>query len=310
MKLKVEKCPAGKEKDERDPSRIIDCSTKDRCYDYTNDAHRDNKCRVSERCAKWSTGNGKEDDGCIRKEYCQKYGDDVKSNVLFDCGDGKCTQKKINDTGDRVRQKDCSSMKQCKKFNHSNCPDGEKCAVFSTTVSSYNSCVLKQYCGTNGDYKRQGVDFDCQDDCADYTYWSFKDQRCVDDAPCGQYSKLKRNGKCESCGSQKATKDGKDCEKAQTKCPDWTRRQSNGNCEHDKCNSNEKKQTIDGTCKWCEVGWVVDSSDRKCVKKEVKCKYYQRKDNSGNCIDCKVGETVSSDGTRCLAKPAPKPQPV
>jgi hypothetical protein len=137
MKLKVEKCPSGKEKDDQDPSRIIDCSTVDKCYDYPNDKHVDKKCIRGERCAKWSIGNGKEADGCIRDEYCQKVGDDVKSNVLFDCGDGKCTQKKINDSGDRVRQKDCSTMQQCKKFNHSGCPDNEKCAVFETTVDKY-----------------------------------------------------------------------------------------------------------------------------------------------------------------------------
>lgn len=70
MKLIVEKCPAGKEKDDNDRSRIIDCSTTDKCYDYSGKKYVDSKCKSSERCAKWSIGGGKEDDGCIRKEYC------------------------------------------------------------------------------------------------------------------------------------------------------------------------------------------------------------------------------------------------
>lgn len=99
MKLTVEKCPAGRENAERDLDRIVDCSTTTKCYDYTAKKYEDSKCISTERCAKWSTGGGKERDGCIRKQYCQKNGNDVISNVLFDCGDGPkgCTTTEIND---------------------------------------------------------------------------------------------------------------------------------------------------------------------------------------------------------------------
>jgi hypothetical protein len=70
MKLVVEKCPAGKEKDTFDLDRIVACSSTTKCYDYGNEKYRDSFCPNGERCAKWSVGNRKEADGCIRKEYC------------------------------------------------------------------------------------------------------------------------------------------------------------------------------------------------------------------------------------------------
>jgi len=150
---------------------------------------------------------------------------------------------------------DCSSVRKCNKFSHSMCPVGERCGVFKTSVTTYSNCILKQYCGTRGDYRSQGVDFDCPDRCPDYQYWSYDRQRCISDS-CTAYQKLLKSGKCESCGSQKATRDGKGCEAALVCDRDWERKQTRSNgeeyCGPDTCRK-DQRLLRDGTCKYCAL---------------------------------------------------------